>query len=164
MDSHVVIYFLESFQLIFSSDFLFCDFVTFFDLLDESIVIIFDVTLLKNDGSYFMFSSYFLIAIPGTLIVFFIDNPVWRLLPLFRLTIFLLGLIFLFIFQIVVHVKYSDSIIWIIILCSPFGIGELLVRFSHVFLWRQCEIWSFNDIPEDTIIQLISNFFSIFQT
>jgi hypothetical protein len=51
MDTDIVIDFIKSFNLIFSHDFLFGDFIAPLYLLDKPEIVILDVTFFKNDWS-----------------------------------------------------------------------------------------------------------------
>ena len=149
MHSNIIIYLFKTFHFIFSCNFLLCNFKTSFNLLNKLIIIIFNITFLKYNGSYLMFGCKLLIVSFLSICIF---ASLLRSISSFCsciLTILSITLIILFI---LCHIKYSDSIILIDIFSSSFCIGKMFMRLSYIFFRGQRKISSFHYIPKNTII------------
>ena len=132
MNAYIIINFIKSFHFIPRSNFLFGYLKTSFDLLNKSVIIIFDIALLKNNGSDFMFGCELLII---TFLCISIFSSLLRSISTFC-SIILSGLSILLInLFIVSHVKYSYSIIWVNVLSCSFCVCKMLMRFSYILFW-----------------------------
>lgn len=129
MDSHVIIYFIKSFHLIFSSNFLFSNFKTSLNLLNKSIIIIFNIALFKYNRSDLMLRSQLLIV---TFLGINIFSSLLRCIPSFRSCILAILTIQFIVLFIISHIKYPYSIILVYIFSSPFCICEMLMRFANI--------------------------------
>ena len=132
MNAYIIINFIKSFHFISRSNFLFGYLKTSFDLLNKSVIIIFDIALLKNNGSDFMLGCELLII---TFLCISIFSSLLRSISTFC-SIILSGLSILLInLFIISHVKYSYSIIWVNVLSSSFCVCKMLMRFSYILFW-----------------------------
>ena len=161
MDTNIIIYFVKSLHFILCGDFLFCNFKTSLNLLNKSIVVIFDIALFKNNGSNLMLRSQLLVI---SFLGIRIFSSLLRCISAFCYIILCVLPVLLIDLFIISHIKYSYSIIWVYVLSCPFRICKMLMRFPYILFWRQCKICCFNYISKDAIIQLVSYFFSVFKT
>ena len=167
MNADVVVDEIETLHFILGSDLLLGNFIAPLYLLNEAWIVVFHVAFFENYWGHFMLRCQRIVLrctlsiglIILILLIGFGSGPILGGISLVSGSLIVLILILLNL----CHIKHSDAVILIIILCSSFCVGKVLMSLTDIFLGWEGEVCCVDYCSKYTIVQLVSDFLSVLE-